>query len=121
MESERERIEQSNDISGLILSTVGVEQGHFIVLHDRFAIADALWAAGYRKVDLVWQYRAVAMDEERNIIDSCWGTHDTEDAALQCALDSAIGERVDARYGAVQRRTAASPWVEVPRGETNRG
>lgn len=46
--SDGERIEQSNDVSALILDTVGVQQGHFIVLSDRFSIADALWAAGYR-------------------------------------------------------------------------
>jgi len=59
------RIEQSNDISGIILQATGVEQGHFIVLHDRFAIADALWEAGYRKVDLTALRDLIAEHERR--------------------------------------------------------
>ncbi|WKW87035.1 hypothetical protein SEA_HERMEONYSUS_89 [Microbacterium phage Hermeonysus] len=43
-EVEVARIEQSNDISGIIMQTAK----NWVVLDDRFAIADALYAAGYR-------------------------------------------------------------------------
>lgn len=46
-EVEVARIEQSNDISGIV-QDVAMESGRWIGLHDRFAIADALYAAGYR-------------------------------------------------------------------------
>ncbi|AYD87342.1 hypothetical protein SEA_VALENTINIPUFF_41 [Microbacterium phage ValentiniPuff] len=49
-DDEADRIRQQNDVSLLILTTLGVERGRFMVLTQRVEIADALWAAGYRKV-----------------------------------------------------------------------
>lgn len=43
---------QANDISALILDTaVSLRPNYFVTLDLRYGIADALWEAGYRKVE----------------------------------------------------------------------
>lgn len=95
------RIEQANDISGIILSATGVERGHFIVLHDRFAIADALWDAGYRltRVEHVHAAPYSAQPE---------GTMDFE----------SIQRLVESSPATHRRRVYSGPWEPMPDGET---
>ncbi|QGJ95310.1 hypothetical protein QDA11_gp91 [Microbacterium phage Jayden] len=91
------RIEQSNDISGIILSATGVERGHFIVLHDRFAIADALWDAGYRLTRVEHTHYVRGFPE----------------------FDVADIERLNPS-ATHRRRVYKEPWEPVPDGETER-
>lgn len=46
-ESERERIEQSNEVAAIVQTHAEA----FIPLTERYGIADALWAAGYRRTE----------------------------------------------------------------------
>lgn len=49
---EIERIKQSNDIAGIVIDVADVIlPERFATLNFRYGIADALWEAGYRKVD----------------------------------------------------------------------
>lgn len=51
VEGERERIEQSNDIAYTVIEVAqNKTPDQFVTLDFRYGIADALWAAGYRKV-----------------------------------------------------------------------
>lgn len=56
------RIEQANEVAGIIITvTEKVHPGEFVTLDLRYGIADALWAAGYRKVTYKESiYRAIA-------------------------------------------------------------
>lgn len=46
------RVKQSNDIAGIVIDVMEVEAPHmFPFVSLRYGIADALWDAGYRKVD----------------------------------------------------------------------
>lgn len=47
MTDERERIEQSNDIAGI----VGAAYDDYVPLNVAYGIAHAMWNAGYRKVE----------------------------------------------------------------------
>ncbi|QDP43627.1 hypothetical protein QDA09_gp90 [Microbacterium phage Tyrumbra] len=95
------RIEQSNDISGIILSVMGVEQGKFVPLHDRFAIADALWAAGYRLTRVEHVHAAPYSAQPV-------GTMDFE----------AIERIVRSSPATHRRRVFTSPWEPMPEDET---
>lgn len=49
-ENERERIEQSNDVAGIVIDVFGeVWPSTHADLSLRYGIADAIWAAGYRR------------------------------------------------------------------------
>lgn len=51
---ERARIEQSNDVAGIVTAAHHKLYGtdFYVDLHLRYGIADALYAAGYRRIDL---------------------------------------------------------------------
>lgn len=50
--SETDRIVQSNDIAGIVIDAMKEKTPHMFPLLDlRYGIADALWDAGYRKVE----------------------------------------------------------------------
>lgn len=52
MTEERDRIIQSNDIAGIVIDVMREKTPHMFPLLDlRYGIADALWDAGYRKVE----------------------------------------------------------------------
>ncbi|QCW22649.1 hypothetical protein SEA_PIPERIS_91 [Microbacterium phage Piperis] len=58
---ERERIAQSNHVAGIVQDSTE----HWVVLHDRFAIANALYDAGYRLVGDLADLRALVEEHER--------------------------------------------------------
>lgn len=48
----RERIVQSNDVAGIVFDVMQEKTPYVFPLLDlRYGIADALWDAGYRKVE----------------------------------------------------------------------
>lgn len=52
VEDVRKRIAQSNDIAGIVIDVMREKTPNmFPILDLRYGIADALWDAGYRKVD----------------------------------------------------------------------
>lgn len=52
VEDVRKRIIQSNDVAGIVIDVMRDKTPHmFPILDLRYGIADALWDAGYRKVE----------------------------------------------------------------------
>lgn len=52
VEDVRKHVTQSNDIAGIVIDVMREKTPHMFPLLDlRYGIADALWDAGYRKVE----------------------------------------------------------------------
>ncbi|QTF81605.1 hypothetical protein SEA_PULCHRA_90 [Microbacterium phage Pulchra] len=99
-EVEVARIEQSNDISGIV-QDVAMESGRWIGLHDRFAIADALYAAGYRLTRVEHVHAAPYSAQPSGLMDF--------DAIERIVRSSPATHR---------RRVYSGPWEPMPDGET---
>lgn len=96
-DAEVARIEQSNDISGIIMNAAKL----WVVLDDRFAIADALWDAGYR-LTRVEHLHAAPYSAQPG------GTMDFE--SLQRLIESLPATH--------RRRVYIGPYEPMPEGET---
>lgn len=112
---ERARIEQSNEVAGIVFDQVKLAWPDLHpVLDLRYGIADALWAAGYRKQpEPEWEYAtarptwpSVPVNRYRD-----------RDSALRAVEHPPVGERPGG-WIAIQRQVVKpGPWAPVGEGE----
>ncbi|AWY05441.1 hypothetical protein HOT42_gp92 [Microbacterium phage Metamorphoo] len=91
------RIEQSNDISGIIMNAAKL----WVNLDDRYAIADELWRLGYRLTRVEHVHAAPYSAQPTGQMDY-----------------EAIERMVRSMPATHRRRVFTSPWEPMPEGET---
>ncbi|AWY06102.1 hypothetical protein SEA_FIREMAN_93 [Microbacterium phage Fireman] len=96
-DAEVARIEQSNDISGIIMNATK----NWVMLDDRFAIADELWRLGYRLTRVEHMHFAPL------------------DAAPGITVVTGGLQAIEPTPAATHRRRVyEGPWEPMPDGET---